>query len=83
MKPTPEVEALRAQIQQRHVEHVQIELDLIRTFLDMGRVEYSIGEKNAGAKSITHARQAITGARAGVGRIDSDEDRASLGSRID
>jgi hypothetical protein len=83
MEPIPEVEALRAQLQQHHVTYVETHLDLIRTFCCMSRIEDSIGETEAGAKSLAHARQAIAQGRSGLGRIDSEEDRASLGARMD
>jgi hypothetical protein len=46
----PEVESLLAQLQRNHIQHVRVEIDPAVTLMDLSRVEYAGGEKEAGRK---------------------------------
>jgi hypothetical protein len=65
MEPNPESEELRAQLQANHIGFVNAELNLV----EMSRAEYKMGFDEAGAKSLGHAWEAITGASRGLERI--------------
>ena len=82
MEPLPDLADLGAQVQKNHVEHVRIEIELARTFLEMAKVEYSLPDVEAGDISLTHARQAIDGARRGLSNVMSGRDRFKLAEGI-
>ncbi len=58
------------------------EINLIASFLEMSRTEYSLGFIEAGAKSLRHAQEAIAGAGKGLSRIDSIAQRAVFEQRL-
>jgi hypothetical protein len=73
-----DIEPLRAELQVHHRQHVLIELSLTETFLDMGRLQFQMGETGNGERSIANAKMALGGAKAGITRIHSSEIRSEL-----
>jgi hypothetical protein len=82
MLPIPAVELLRCEVQQTHINHVEIEIVLVFTFLQLASFEYSNAEREAGALNLKHARQALGGAVRGLRHIDMEEFRCDFKERI-
>jgi len=75
-----ESELFRAELQQRNIGHVQIEINLAATFLHLSHVEFS--NREAWANSFIQARLAIIGARRGLSRVTGAEERELLDGKI-
>ncbi len=69
MQPLPEIDELRGQIQLRHREHLEIELRLGCTFVEVAMAEQDMGERTNASRTLDHAREAVAGARGGLLRI--------------
>lgn len=69
MDTVPEIDELHSQLQQRHREHVEVELRLGYTLLGMATTERQLGETEHADKSFQHARDAVRGAQQGLLRI--------------
>ncbi len=82
MELIPEVEALRAELQVRHVEFLQAEINLIFSFVEMARAESTLGFTEAARRSIAHVQQAFVGAYEGLNRIDAPGDRAHFEQKL-
>jgi hypothetical protein len=82
MGPLPDLRHLRESLQRQHVEHVRVELDLTRTFLDLYKLEKKLGEAGSAARSLHHAQRALFGARKGLPNIQVQARRDAFEAEI-
>jgi hypothetical protein len=84
MEPASDFAALRAHVQERHLEHVLIEIELGRTFLRLVRFERDCGESDLAEAGLSLAEKAINGSRRGLHavRFIEQERRVSVEAEI-
>jgi predicted metal-dependent hydrolase len=78
----PDLDVLRAEIQQAHANNVKAETNLIFSFLELARADYERGEKAVADRNLKNALRSLEEANRRLHRVDSENIRTALGSKL-